>query len=345
MGMSGRSAVVLSAVVVLLVASGAWSQEQWPAWYLDQGAYHIGDGEFTDTTDPEMVAQNAVVGPKWTISFSIDRPTSVFIVIDELMGVGGVSTPDTICARVSIGGAELGQIRPSDNRQGWVSAWYHAGIANNLETLVIESTAEGNWDDFVFRGVKLGYDDPNAFVTVYGQGQVLQEGQGYTGPQVAEPVQPDPPAQTFEPMPGMPLANVQDGQAVQWGPIWSVTRIGYQMVLRRGDGQYSVILPLFGGEPAIQRGDGLAAVRNALSPEWFTTDVPNPVAGIAARIPLSGMAGEQPGQLGPWTVSFTIHEGHRWMILSDPRGTIFLTDSGDIWYADAANPNGLCFTP
>ena len=345
MGMSWRSAVVLSVIAVVLIASNAWSQGQRVACYLDQGAYHIGDGDFTATNDPELVAQNTVVGPKWTITFSVDRPTTVFIALDELTGVGGGDVAaDAAVARVSLSGAELGTITPRDNHQAWSSAWYHAGVPGKPETLLIECTAEGNWDDFVFRGVKLVYDDPNAVVTLVAPGQVLQEAQGYTGAQVGEPAQPEPPIQTFEPMPGMPLVNVQDGQAVQWGPVWSVIRIGYQMVLRRGDGQYSVILPLFGGEPAIQRGDGLGAVRSSLTPEWFTTDLPNPVTGFAARVQLSGMAGEQPCQLGPWSVSFVVHEGLRWMMLSDARGTVFLTDNGDIWYADEANPNGICFT-
>lgn len=140
MTMSSPWAMALSVFTMLLMTSAGWSQfdlsdlaqvQAWRPWLLDQGRYHVGDGEFTETTDPELVAQNAAVGPKWSIVFAVDRPTAAGITIDYLTGLGGVSSdPNEIEARVSINGTEIGVFLRNNNKDSWLSALFAINSVN-----------------------------------------------------------------------------------------------------------------------------------------------------------------------------------------------------------------------
>lgn len=145
-------------------------------------------------------------------------------------------------------------------------------------------------------------------------------------------------------MAGTPLTALGDGQTLQWTSVWSVTRLGYQLVLRRGDGWASVVLPLAGVGLQISDPNCVTHVRGPGTGTWMFAPAPHPALAVAARVPPTGMAAEQPCQLGPWSVSLTIGQGCRWMMLSDSQGTVYLTDRGEIIYADAGNPHGRSFT-
>lgn len=126
------------------------------------------------------MAQNTVVGPKWSIAFAVDRPTAVGITIDYLTGLGGVSIDrNAAMARVSISGTEIGVFPIGHNRDAWISALFAINSVNTPLTLTIESLQSSNWDDFVFEGVAVRCQDPNAVVMVLSPGQVLQADEPY----------------------------------------------------------------------------------------------------------------------------------------------------------------------
>lgn len=118
--MSKRLTTVALLLAALLLAGvgAAWGQGR---LCLDLGTYHIGNGDFSGTTDPDVVAENPVVGPKWSIAFTADRPILCWLEIAMLYGVGGGMPDDAPCATVSIDDLQVGTIRPPDNHRPWAS--------------------------------------------------------------------------------------------------------------------------------------------------------------------------------------------------------------------------------
>jgi len=99
------------AVTLALYGGLGWGQETPYAAYLDKGTYHIGDDDYGATTDLEIVAQNQVVGPKWSIPFSVQKTVWVRVGIDMLYGVGGrPQPPDTRFGVVTVGDQQAGFI-------------------------------------------------------------------------------------------------------------------------------------------------------------------------------------------------------------------------------------------
>ncbi len=216
--MSRQTVLVLVLVAVLVVGSGvvcAWAQGR---VYLDTGTYHIGNGQFSGSTDQEIVAQNAVVGPKWSIAFAADRPIQCSIQIDMLYGVGGNMPDDAESGVVTIGDMQLGEIRPRDNRRPWTSALCGLGVVMPSQTVTIHSSKwQGDFDDFVFRGVLVAYTPADARVSVIGEGQVLQEGEEYTGTGYVGPSQ----GVRIDALPhGGPFSGARPGRSCAWATTW-----------------------------------------------------------------------------------------------------------------------------
>ncbi len=337
--MSTRARVAGAFLAALVLGPGAV-----PAWgqgmmSLDTGTYHIGNGQFSDSTDQDIVAQNAVVGPKWSIAFSADRPILCWIQMSMLYGVGG-SMPDYAeCGTVSIDGVRLGTIRPPNNRRPWVSETQCSlSSSRAYRTVTIESHKwQGDYDDFVFRDVILLWTPANARVSVVGAGQILQEGEDYGETRYVSPYE------------GIRLDALRDGGALQWGPNWKVYHSNHQMFFMRNDGRAGVIIPLgFDIDPLVQRPSGACMLADSNAGHWRQVDTPWLWSTLQRQQPTDYVNPTSCWIGRGWNVSFVEEGQGKWIKLTQQIGIhqriLYLGSDGHIHYFDRSNSGGFIFT-
>ena len=301
---------------------------------LDLGTYHIGNGDFSGTTDRDIVAQNAVVGPKWSIAFAADRPILCSVRIEMLYGVGGGMPDYAESGTVTIDNCHVGTIRPSDNRRTWRSSDFSLGHATACSIVTIHSCKwQGDYDDFVFRSVILDYTPAHARVSVIGEGQVLQEEEQYTGTAYVGPHQ------------GIRIDALLDGGALQWGPAWKVIHCGNQMLFMRTDGRAGVVIPLVHSiDPFVQTPSGVGLLADSTARQWRQVEAPWSWPIVQGQQPTDYVNPTPCWLGGVWNVTFHQDGQNRWMKLTQQDRSLWLGSDGHITYFDPSNSGGYCFT-
>lgn len=334
--MSKRLTIGVLLAVTLSLMTGiaaAWGQGR---LCLDLGTYHIGNGDFSGTTDPDVVAENPVVGPKWSIAFTADRPILCWLEIGMLYGVGGGMPDYADCATVSIDSLQVGTIRPPDNHRPWASVQVSLSDQNPQRMVTVHACPwQGDYDDLIFREVTLVYTPAEAQVSVIGEGQVLQEEQQYTGTAYVGPHQ------------GIRLDALPDGGALQWGPGWKVVRAADLLLFMRMDGLTGVVLPRTNGvDPFVLRPWGVGAIADSATGQWREVEAPWVWAPARGRQP-TDYVNPTPctvGLGGAWSITFYQNDLNRWMILRQGFRSLWLGDDGHITYFDLHNTQGFCLT-
>jgi hypothetical protein len=149
---------------------------------LSDTPWHIGNNQFSGSTDVDVVAANEIIGAKWSVSFTVAEPARAYIIIAGLWGVGGGDMgPDDAGGKVAIGDAVMGYIRSRDNRTTWRSDVIRLTTPGEYVVTISSVASGGDLDDFVFKGVTLVYTPETARAEVSGKEQILREGETYTG--------------------------------------------------------------------------------------------------------------------------------------------------------------------
>lgn len=124
---------------------------------LDTNAYHIGDGEFEDTNDPDVVLKNKLAGEVYKKSFTSDAEATIRVKICRLYGVDNVDQ----AGHVEIDGKKVGDLSPSNNLGSFISDPVKIKAGSHTIAIVTGGEwveeAERAWDadDLVFKGVSI----------------------------------------------------------------------------------------------------------------------------------------------------------------------------------------------
>jgi hypothetical protein len=149
--MIGRGVSPLRALLLALALTWPVAASAGVVNALDGARYHLGDGQYTHTTDFRMVDAQALTGTHLEIPFRLGGRTGVSVRIENLWGVGGVSgQPHSNW--VMINGTRVGRILPGHRR-----AWRSSPIIlrPGVHRIRIVSEGPGDRDDFVLEGVSV----------------------------------------------------------------------------------------------------------------------------------------------------------------------------------------------